>query len=632
VLGSSFNSTQPVFVIRAGANTVGAIGTSEPVGLYVDEVYVPRFSSADFELFDLESVEVLRGPQGTFFGRNVAAGAIVIKTARPSLDGFTGKVQASYGNYNAYEVRGMVNGPLSDTVAAKVSISRVERDGYGVDRLTGQELDDLESTSVRASVLWRPSDAFEALLSADYTSDSNSGRTLSSTLGASDDGDRRTAELGVPQGFDRKIYGGSLRLTYSGEMGDLIAISGLRASESEEDYSWVPANYAFVSAFQRIANDVEEPQVFSQELRFVSADLGGFDFIAGAFYLSEDSSRIVHQQQLQGGTGELNSDLVFDQTIKTEALAGFIDATAHLGETLDLSAGVRYTHENRKAILDFSDAFNLARDFIATEDDLSEDFNVVTPRVAITYMPLEHLTVYATYSRGFTAGGFFTEADSFAEVATPFQEETIDSFELGVKMTTVDGRGYLNVAGFLQDYKDKQEFVFNRDTFQGTVLNAADASIKGVEVELGYRFSEYFRLDANLGILHATFDDFVADSQTDYTGNPLGNAPDYQAAIIGSANYPILNGDMELFANVSWSITDDYFTGGTADPDLFVEGYDLVNANVGVRSMDGRWTAELYGTNLFDTEYRLIPSDFGFATGEHLGAPRMYGARVTYSF
>ena len=629
-LGSSFTNTQPVFAIRGGANTLSAIGTSEPVGVYVDEVYLPRFSGADFELFDLESVEVLRGPQGTFFGRNVASGAIVLTTAKPSLDDSNIKLQASYGNFNAYELRGLASGPLSDTVAGKISVSRVERDGFGEDELTCLEQDDLESTSIRGSLLWQPTDNFEAILSGDYTSDNNGGRTLAAIGFGSDD--RRVSTLGVPQSFDRDIYGGSLRMTYDAGPGEFISITGYRESSSEEFFSFNGLSFTQLPfAFQQVDRDFEDPRTFSQELRYVSNDDGPFSYIAGLFYLNEDSDRRVERNRLLNGAGVVIQDVVFDQNIKTNAYAAYVDGTYSLTDKLDLSAGVRYTFENREATLDFIDNNTAANSFLT--DGLEEDFDAFTPRVALTYRPNEDVTLYASVSRGFTAGGFNTEADSLGEITTPFDEETILSYEGGLKTRFADGKGYANIAYFYQEYEDKQEFVFDTATFVGTILNAADATIQGVEVELGYQFNEYFGIDANYGYLDTEFDSFPLGqgNPEGNTGNELGNSPNNQFSITARGEYPIMDGAADLFMNTSYSWTDDYFTGASNDPDLSVESYGLLGANIGVRSADARWTAELFGENLTDEEFVLIPSDF-IVQAEHLGAPRTYGVRVTLSY
>ncbi len=628
-LGSSFTNTQPIFAIRGGANTLSAIGTSEPVGVYIDEVYIPRFSSADLELFDLERVEVLRGPQGTFFGRNVASGAVVLTTKKPSFEEAEAKIQGSYGNFDAYQIRALASGPLTDNVAAKISFSRSERDGYGVDRLSGQEQDDMESTSVRGAIRWRPTAPLEITLSADFTNDRNGGRTLSSTS-IGDDGDRRTSELGLNQDFERDIYGGSARISYDLNAGSLLSITGVRASQSDELFSFNGLSFSLLPfAFQQVDRDSEDPRTISQELRFVSEPGNRLDYIAGLFYLNENSDRVVERQRFASGSGTVIQDLVFDQNVKTNAFAGYVDGTLHITDQLDLAAGVRYTIEERKATLNFVNNLSPGASFLAS--GLSETFDAFTPRVSLVYRPTEDITVFGNLSRGFTAGGFNTEADALNEITDPFQEETILSYEIGAKTRFADGRGYGNVTFFRQNYKDKQEFVFNSLNFVGTILNAAEATIQGVEVEGGYRFNDYLGINANYGFLDTDYDSFPIPGGTDNTGNELGSSPSHQFAVSGDGIFPILNGQSELFANASYTFTDSYFTGATNDPDLRVRRYGLLGASFGVQAADGRWKAEVWGSNLLDKDYVLIPSDF-IVTAEHLGAPRFYGGRVTLAY
>ena len=627
VLGSTFTNNQPTYAIRGGANTLSAVGANKPVAFYIDEVYIPRQGAGDVELFDLEKVEVLRGPQGTFFGRNVAAGAIILTTEKPSLSETALRGQVAFGNYNATEVRGLVSGPLSDTVAGKVSVSYAAHDGYGRDEISGDDQDDLESLTYRGSLLFAPNDRFEAILSADLTSDRNGGRTLAADDFGSDD--PRVSTLGIDQDFERKIYGGSLRATYKVESGELVSITGIRGAEMTEFFAWVALDFEQLPfAFQRIALDTEEPTSFQQELRFVSDETSRFNYITGVFYLNEDNNRIVDRQDLAAGTGVPIRDQLFDQNITTDAFAAYFDGTYALTDKFDISAGLRYTVETRKASLNFVNQTNTAQNF--TVSGLEEDFDAWTPRLALTYRPNEDVTLFGTVSRGFTAGGFNTEADALNEITTPFQEETITSYEIGAKTFLAGGRGSFNVTAFYQKYEDKQEFVFNPETFVGTILNAADATIQGIELEAGWDLNDYVSINANYGYLDTEFDSFPIGSSTGNTGNELGNSPNQQFAATIDAAYPFASG-AELFFNSSYSWTDEYFTGATNDPDLFVESYGLLGANFGYETDGGRWRFEIYGSNLTDEEFVRIPSDF-IVTAKHLGEPRTYGVRLTASY
>ncbi len=626
-LGSTFTSNQPIFAIRGGTNTLSAVGANKPVGFYIDEIYVPRQNAADLELFDLERAEVLRGPQGTFFGRNVASGAVLLTTTEPSFDELTAKAQLGVGNFDLVEARALINGPLGDGVAGKLSVSHRKHTGYGEDELTGADQDDLEVFSVRGALRFALSDQTEILLSADYGNDENGGRTLAALDFGSDD--PRVSTLGVNQGFERDIFGGSLRVSHQMPAGEFLSITGLRSSDADEVFSFVGLSFTQLPfAFQRVQRDEEDPLSISQEFRFVSDDAARFNYIAGLYYLYEDNDRIQDRQDLAAGSGAVIRDQLFDQNITTDAYAAYVDGTYAITDRLDVSAGLRYTFENREATLNFVDRNDASNSFLA--DGLEEEFDAWTPRLALTYRPTDDLTVYGSISRGFSAGGFNTEADSLNEITTPFEEETITSYEIGVKARLFGGRGVLNAVVFHQDYEDKQEFVFNPETFVGTILNAADATIQGIELEAGFDLTDTLTIQANYGYLDTEFDSFPIGSSAGNTGNQLGNSPEHQFSVIADARKPLANG-AELFGNVNYSWTDDYFTGATNDPDLFVDAYGLVGAKLGYASPGDRWRLEVYGENLTDEEFIRIPSDF-IIQAAHLGEPRTYGVRLTVSY
>ncbi|WP_158533984.1 TonB-dependent receptor domain-containing protein [Hyphomonas pacifica] len=623
-VGSTFNNTQPIFAIRGGSNTFSAIATSKPIVIYVDEIYLPRFSSADFDLFDVERVEVLRGPQGTFFGRNAAAGAIILTTEAPSLDTFEARFSAEVGNLDAYGLRGSLNGPLSDDFAGKLSLSRVERSGYGRDLLSGREQDDLARTSVRGALLWQPNSRFEALLSADYASDRNGGRTLS-VIGQGDR-NRRTSQLGIDQRFERAIFGGSLRLTYSTPAGDWISITGARLSESDEAFGFSGLNFALLnSGFQQVDHISESPSSLTQEFRFVSTETGTFNFVAGLYLLAEDSNRIVDRERFAAGAGRLIAELRVDQNVETEAYAAYADGTWRLSDTVDLTAGLRYSVETRTASLDFNDAMLPTASF--SSSGLDESFDALTPRAALVWRPSEDATYYASATRGFTAGGFNTEADTIEEFSAPFGPETITSYEIGAKFNLSGRRGYLNLAAFHQDYDDKQEFVLTPDTGFGTIVNAAEATLEGVEIEAGWRLNDVVSASLSYGYLDARYDDFRIGDGPGNTGNRLGSSPRHQFALGLEGEWLLLEGRAQLYGRTDISYTDAYFTGATNDPDLLIEGYGLFGGTIGLRSADGGVALELFGSNLLDEDYVLIPSDF-VVQSEYLGPPRLYGVRL----
>ncbi len=405
---------------------------------------------------------------------------------------------------------------------------------------------------------------------------------------------------------------------------------GARGAQSLERFSFTGLSFTRLpSGFQRVDTDRDRPRSASQEIRYVSDADARLRYVAGLYAFQEDSERVVETQRLAAGDGDVILDQVFDQGVKTQAYAAYVDGTYDLAPRWRVGLGARYTFEDRDARLAFTDALNPDASFVT--QGLSANFDAVTPRATVSFIPNDDLTLYASTSRGFTAGGFNTEADTLAEIAEPFDEETITALELGVKARLGDGRGYVHAAAFHQSYEDKQEFVFDPATFFGSIRNAAEATIQGVEVEAAWRVNDAWRVSGSYGYLDTEYDRFPIGDGPGNTGNELGSSPRHQLSARADGAWPIAKGRGEAFAGLGATWTDDYFTGATNDPDLFIESYGLVDARVGARPPGGREEAEVYATNLLDEEYVLIPSDF-VVTAEHLGPPRHIGARVRLRF
>lgn len=628
LLVSTFSANSPVIAIRGASNTFQQIGVNKPVSIVVDDVFLPRNTVADTELFDLASVQVLKGPQGTLFGRNVTGGVIVIDTGSPSLTQRSAMAQVSYGAHDALQLRGSVSSPLGDRAAARLTASIRDRDGYGRDRLTGQVLDDLESRNARGQVRLVPTESLDLLVSADYAEDHTNGRTLSSkTLGS--DGDRRTAELGVRQRFDRTLWGASLRGTWDAPVGQLTSITAYRESQSGELYSGVGANFAFLtSGSQQVNDDSDALKTFSQEVRYASPRWTFGDFVAGLYYLDEDASRRLSQVGLAARTGAVASSLFLTQAVEATSLGVFIDGNLNLPANLRLTVGGRYTHDEKEASLNRLDRINAAGSFNVS--GAKESWSEFTPRAVLSWTPTTDVMAYASVAKGFTSGGFNTEAATAAAFRTPFAPETVVNYEAGLKSQWFDRRLRLNASVFRMKYDDKQELLFNGLTRILTIVNASEATSKGFEVELTATPLQGVNLGVNYGYLDTRYDDFVIPGGANNTGNRLGSSPKVKYSLLLDVRQPL--GDWGyVVGNATYTRTGGYFTGAARDPNLFVAAYDLINASAGVETADGRFRLMAWGKNLADTDYVLIPSTQG-VLGEYLGEPRTYGVSFTARF
>ncbi|MEO0872368.1 MAG: TonB-dependent receptor, partial [Pseudomonadota bacterium] len=457
---SRFSEAEPIIAVRGAFNTFSQAGASKPVGVFIDDVFISRNSASTFQLFDLESIEVLRGPQGTLFGRNVTGGAIVVNTAKPRLTSTQVKGEIGYANFDALTLRGLVSGPVADNIGVKLSANYVTRDGFSTDRLINEDVDNFEGFSLRGSVLIEPSSTFSILLAADYDRENSNGRAISATSPeAADDGDIRTTETGVPQDYDREGFGLSATANLETGIGTVTSITAYRESEADETLAFSPVNFTFLPMFnpffpfQRVTNNRDNPKTFSQEFRLVSDGSGPFNYVAGLYYFREDIERDANTLQFTGMTGALNRDRTFFQDVTTQSYAGYLNLSYEFAPWLTAHVGGRYTFEEKEVDVDFVDALNPGGNF--TDAQFEDDYEEFTPRFALEFTPSDDLLIYASYTRGFTAGGFNTESPNIAVVVDPFAPETVDNYELGLKASLLDDRLTFNIAGFIQEFQDK---------------------------------------------------------------------------------------------------------------------------------------------------------------------------------
>ncbi|WP_431263184.1 TonB-dependent receptor domain-containing protein [Roseateles chitinivorans] len=626
LLVSAFSVSNPTIAIRGANNTFSQMGVSKPVAVVVDDVFVPRNGAASFELFDLESLTVLKGPQGTLFGRNVTGGAIVMNTRKPVFNERSAKTQLTLGNFGAVNVDALANLPVGDDQAIKLSVATRDRDGTGRDRLTGRDQDDLQSRNVRGQ--WRAALGadVDALVSVDYGEDSSGGRTLSSvTLG--DDGDRRTSEVGVPQGFDRTLWGTSAKLEWTRPWGEITSITAFRHSKSREDYSGVGANYALLTTgAQAVTRDAERVGTWSQELRYASPRWDAGHLQAGVFFLDEDGSRRLGQQSFAARTGALTASTLADQQVRTRSASVFADGTWHWTSTVDLTAGARYTYDHKTASLDRADLVRPTAGFSA--HDLRASWSEWTPRVALNWQPSRQMLLYASVTRGFTAGGFNTDASSLAALATPFNPETVTNREVGLKSQWLDNRLRVNLSVFDMAYRDKQEFVNNTVTGILSIINASRATVRGAEMEVAWKPVKWLGLSATYGYLDGSYDRFEIGN-INYTGNPLASSPKNKASVAADWRIPVRDGFAVGAVNYGWQ--SDYNTGAANDPNLQIPGYGLLNFNAGFEAADRRWRVVAWVKNATNRAYILTRST-QVVRAEYLGDPRTFGVTAAFRF
>ncbi|WP_394778647.1 TonB-dependent receptor domain-containing protein [Undibacterium sp.] len=627
LLVSAFSQNSPTIAIRGINNTFSQIGVSKPVAVVVDDVFIPRNSAASFELFDLDSIAVLKGPQGTLFGRNVTGGAIVMTTRPPSLDERIVETELTAGSLGDRQFNTLLSQPLGENAAFKLTTALHDRNGYGVDRLTGKEQDDINSRNYRAQLLVKLGSSAEATFSADYAEDWNGGRTLSSdTLG--NDGNVRTSELGVDQGFTRTISGSSAKFSWKLDAGELTSITAYRKSHSSEDYSGVGANYSFLaSGSQSVVRDADQIGTFSQELRYASPKWSFGDFVTGIYYMREDGSRQLATRGLAAKTGALASSILASQNVDTTSYAAFADGTLHLPAAFDLTAGIRYTRDEKTAALARYDLVKPTNNFSAS--DVKASWGELTPRIVLSWEPQSNVMAYTSVTRGFTAGGFNGDASSLAVFKTPFSPEKVTNYEAGVKTQWLQNRLRVNASVYKMEYKDKQELVNNSLTGVLTIVNASKATVKGGELEVAYKPVNWLDLSASYSKIDGTYDSFVVGAVNN-SGNPVASAPRNQYSAAANMTVPLASTGYVVGA-ASYSWRDTYNTGAANDPNLQIPAYGLTNLSLGYESADRGWRLVAWVKNASDTKYILTRST-QVVRAEYVGEPRTYGVTLSSKF
>lgn len=557
-----------------GSVTINPAITWEPaVGLYLDGVYIAKAQGSIFDVADLERVELLRGPQGTLYGRNALAGAVNLVTKKPSGEA-GGSVDLTYGSFNELRVRGVLDLPQMGPFSVKLSGQYRKRDGL-VDLVpdhpvVGGRTDSIDSGSFMVQVRAQLSDN----VTADYTFDYSKARQdppFSQLLRVNRNGDPRdifdpaspgyafggaffpldlytnpnrstTAAIDAPAYERSRFYGHALTLT-----ADLGAVT-IKSITAYRDLDWAdgldldgsPLPVAFT---QRIT----DYHAFSQELQLTGeAGDGRLNYVFGAFYFDEKAETLNPQTYFGGGV-----DLQSDYGSNTEAFALYAQLDYKLTDSLKISLGGRYTHEKKDVRRYFRVNFDPANGIFSplVVADLAygvipdATYNNFSPAVTVAWEANPNVNFYARFAQGFKSGGFNGETNVFVapttacpsgatELCTPYRPEKVDSYELGMKTRLADGRVIFNVAAFRSEHKDMQLSVFTASTGAASIVkNAAAARIQGLEFETVLRPLDSLTINASLAILDPKYKSFI-DGGIDVSANrAFPHAPKTTAAI-----------------------------------------------------------------------------------------------------
>ena len=613
-------------------------GLDQSVGIYVDGVYLGRATPGNASLFDLERVEVLRGPQGALYGKNTIAGAINYISKLP--DGtLRGSVQGGYGNYDAWSLRGVISGPIAgDKIAASIAASVDQRDGLTRNLTTGNLLDDLDSLAARGTLLFRPSTGLEIVLRGDISRDRAFGVASdifeNGVLAGSPLEDTNPFDRLTTQDFDstvsRDVWGVSGDINWDLGNGKLTSITAYRG------FKWKNLTDNDNTALFMLNSGIAERQnQLSQELRY-AGKTGALDFVVGGYYFHQSLDTVA--TSIVGPdlgiypdpvTGTISAD------VTTRSLALFGQGEYHFSDRFSISVGMRYTDESKSLVhSQVGDPFEL---LLATypERKMKRSEDNFSPSASINFKPSDDVLLYGSYSRGFKSGGF----NAFSITPTsnaPFEPEYVDNFELGLKSTLLDGRARFNLALFWMNYRDLQvnQLLLISGVPRYETSNAARARSRGLEAEFAIQAAPGVEIAANYSMLDAKFVDYqnATTAGDDYSDNRLPGAPRHSGSV--SVQYDnSIRGDWNLFARAELVARSSIFFA--VDNSYSQSSVGLLNGRIGLHTPDGPWGIYLWGRNLTDRKYVTDRYDSPILPGQvgHILAnPRMYGVELKLSF
>lgn len=656
--GSS-NSTN-IFI--RGVGQPDALQTFDPaVGLYVDDVYFSRIRGTNLDMLDLERVEVLRGPQGTLYGKNTIGGALKFVTRKPGQD-FRANGQFAYGSYNQVEAKGSVSGPVSDTLALGVTAMIAKRDGYVEDAVLDREYNDRNSWGIRGALAFTPTDTFRVDLSADYNKDDASlnvgqpvnnlttlfGGPLLTVPTAPWDFKARTTPT-LPNSTKLEHWGFAGTVTW--ELSDSLTLKSITAFRDLET-----DDYVDIDATQLETGDVfvgVDQDQKSQEFQ-LTYDTETVTVVGGVYWLEENitSHQEAYADDLVGPVlGNPTFLRTVDDDLQTTSLAAYVNVSWAITENLRLSGGVRYTEEEKtysRTTSTFSSSPLLTANPAFAFTGLNETWDDVSPMISLDWRINDDVMVYVRGSKGFKSGGFNGRANNPGEQA-PYDPETLTSYEAGLKSTLLDGRMLLNFTVFTGEYEDFQARVSGLVIDPGTglpspeltVINASSLNLSGAELEISWRPVDGLLLDAQIGYLSAEYEGFDDARFTTTGGNrdfqTPAFSPEWTARYgaqyqwdLGELGGLTLGGQARYRAETALAVDNTFTNTRTRIAGLFQDDYWLFDARLVWEDTSGRFNLGLYGQNIGDEVYKTDGQEFssvGSIRTVYYGAPRTWTVR-----
>ncbi|MEG3122385.1 TonB-dependent receptor [Sphingomonas sp. GB1N7] len=695
----SFNPRNTNINIRGLGSNVALTndGLENGVGVYVDNVYYGRVGQSQFDLVDLDHVEVLRGPQGTLFGKNTTAGAINISSKLPKFNwGFDG--QADVGNYDFYQLRGSLTGPLIDGLAAfRLSGAYTDRGGFLYDTTTKRDVHDYRNATIRGQVLLTPAPNLTVRLIGDWgKQDQNCCiNVLVGSFGTYDNGAAiannftdRTTRLGyAPPPFDpfarrtdanSRFQANMNTWGLSGEINYDIGPATITSITAGRRWNWYPGNDGDYTALSINLQSQQQnfQRQFSQEVRIASNGTNTIDYVGGLYYFYQnvigrgttetgvDAGRALYPAVPAAVSTIAANGLLTNSRSDphTRSFAAFGQGVWHISPSLSLTAGLRFTHEDKWGSYSSTRVFEQPTTGLTAAQiaQVTTIRNTLSPIAAFSvsakndslsglatlgWKPTDDVLLYATYSRGSKSQGL-NLTNLPAGVSPLVEPEKVNNYEIGLKSQFFDRAVTLNLAAYQTDVTQYQttivQQIIGTTTYINYIANIPKVRSRGFEGDAVWQIDRHFGVTGSIAYTDATYVDYPngpapveqlnLGQVRSMTGQPLAGVPKWSAALGGDGTVPLREG-VDLYGHADWSYRSSYYTVASNSRYGLVPGYDVVNARVGVRLADGKYDLSLWARNLLNNDYfqTLSVLNYGLVTAT-LGDPRTFGGTLRVKF
>lgn len=648
---TQFNIGEPQIFIRGVGTTSDSAASDPSIGVSIDEVSIGRAGASSLAFLDVERVEILRGPQGTLYGRNASGGALNVYTKKPRFENFA-QLTGRLGSFDERGVEAVLNRQLGEDTAGRLALRWNQNDGYAESLPSGRGLEGGEQFGLRAQVLHNAGE-WSFLGGVDYSKDDMQGHARIPVLASSTPAPFVTlvnslrAGMNERQSFSsadnyqkRENWGLTGRADWTGaEHFDFVSLTSYRSN----DYSWrdnlggLPFPGFPLSVDDRAEENAKQ---ISQEFRLTSKSGANINWVAGLYVFREEverSERFLVQTALPIAPPSLGGDTTFDQDATNTSYAVFGQATMPFADIWELTVGARWTHDEREVhqiAVDNEGGANppagipLGPTGQPYNVKADASFEEPTWKLALAVEPLDNMRFYVSYDRGYKAGAYPSASQTGVQATTPLRSELLDNYEIGAKTTLADGRLRLNAAAFMLDYTDLQVYELLGLTL---VTSNAEAEVRGFEIETAFAVNHNITIGGSYTQLDAKFTSNATSGNLTlpYDGNILPRSPDSQFTLYADGQWDVFGG--MLAARVDYQWTNDFYFDPSNAPEVLVPSYGLVSAFASWEAPSGL-KFSVYGKNLGDEEYQqhiIKNANIGFSV---FGAPRSFGVAVSKTF